>query len=186
MYAQSEKGHASERKKNAKTPLALCVHEDVAVRHEQLLVHADACRQSAVRLVGCVCVFVCVCSCVFVCVRETEREREKERAREREREREKERERERESVCVQSEKGHASERNQTHENTARSARIRRCCSPTRTAAAACRCLPTERCTTDRLVCSVFQLSSLWHRLIAKSQRSTMFSSKMPESAEGIG
>jgi hypothetical protein len=33
---------------------------------------------------------------------------------------------------------------------------------------------------------VFQLSSLWHRLIAKSQRTTMFSSKTPESAEGSG
>ena len=36
--------------KRMKTPLALRVHEDVAVRHERLLLHADACRQSAVRL----------------------------------------------------------------------------------------------------------------------------------------
>jgi len=31
-----------------KTQLALRVHEDIATRHEQLLLHADACRQSAV------------------------------------------------------------------------------------------------------------------------------------------
>jgi len=89
-------------------------------------------------------------------------------------------------MYAQSEKGHASERNETHENTARSARTRRCRRPTRTAAAACGCLPTERCTTGRLGCSVFRLSSLWHWLIAKSQRATMFLSKTPESAEGIG
>ena len=53
------------------------------------------------------------------------------------RERESERKRERECVCgfmsSQSEKGHASERNETH-NTARSARTRRCRRPTRMAA----------------------------------------------------
>jgi len=38
--------------KRMKTQLALRVHEDVAVRHERLLLHADACRQSAVRLAG--------------------------------------------------------------------------------------------------------------------------------------
>ena len=41
--------------KRMKTQLALRVHEDVAVRRERLLLHADACRQSAIRL-GCVCV----------------------------------------------------------------------------------------------------------------------------------
>jgi len=73
-----------------------------------------------------------------------------------------------------------------HKNTARSARTRRCRRPTRTAAAACGCSLTARCRTGRLGCSVFQLSSLWHRLIAKSQRATMFSWKTPESAEGSG
>jgi len=81
---------------------------------------------------------------------------------------------------------HASERNETHDNTARSTRTRRCRRLTRTAAAACRCSPTECCMTSRLGCSVFQLSSLWHQLIAKSQRATMFSSKTPESVEGSG
>jgi len=89
-------------------------------------------------------------------------------------------------MYAESEKGHASERNETHENTACSARTRRCRRPTRTAAAACGCLPIERCTTGRLGCSVFQLSLLWHRFIAKSQRATMFSSKTPEAAEGSG
>jgi len=87
-------------------------------------------------------------------------------------------------MYAESEKGHTRERNETHENTAHSARTRRRHCPTRTAAAACGCLPTERCTTGKLGCSVFQLSSLWHRLITKSQRATMFSSKTPESAEG--
>jgi len=89
-------------------------------------------------------------------------------------------------MYAQSEKGHASERNKTHENTACSARTRRCRRPTRTTAAACGCLLTERCTTGRLGCSVFQLSSLWHLLITKSQRATMSSSKTSESVEGIG
>jgi len=135
-----------------------------------------------VRARVCVCVFVCVCVCVCVCVRERKIEREIER--------ERERERECECVCAsmyaESEKVHASERNKTHENTARSARTRRCCRPTRMAAAACGCSSTARCRTGRLGCSVFQLSSLWHRLIAKSQRATMFSSKTPESVEGSG
>jgi len=54
--------------KRMKTQLALRVHKDVAVRHEQLLLIANAFRQSAVRLaVGvCVCVCVCVCLCVNV------------------------------------------------------------------------------------------------------------------------
>ena len=52
--------------KRMRTQLTLRVHEDVAVRHERLLLHADACRQSAVRLAGCVCVCVCVCLCVSV------------------------------------------------------------------------------------------------------------------------
>jgi len=59
----------------------------------------------------------------------------------------------RERECVrafmhaESEKGHASGRNETHENTVHSARTRRCHRPTRMAAAACGCLLTERCTT---------------------------------------
>ena len=47
--------------KRMKTQLALRIHEDVAVRHERLRLHADACRESAVRLAGCLCVCVCVC-----------------------------------------------------------------------------------------------------------------------------
>ena len=84
------------------TQLALRVHEDVAVRHERLLLHAEACRQSAVRLAGCVFVCVCLCLCVGVCLCmwERQRERKRERASESERERESEREKERESVCV--------------------------------------------------------------------------------------
>ena len=89
-------------------------------------------------------------------------------------------------MYAESEKVHAGERNETHETTARSARTRRCCRPKRTAADACRCSLMARCRTGRLGCSVFHLSSLWHRLIAKSQRATMFSSKTPESAEGSG
>jgi len=38
--------------KRMKTQLTLRVHEDVAARHERLLLHADACQQSAVRLAG--------------------------------------------------------------------------------------------------------------------------------------
>jgi len=103
--------------KRMETQLALRVHEDVAVRHERLLLHADACQQSAVRLAGCVYVCVSVCSCVSVCLcvceRDRERERESERARVRERDRQREREREKVCVCAfmyaQSEKGHASE-----------------------------------------------------------------------------
>ena len=67
--------------------------------------------------------------------------RERQKERKRERASESEREKERESVCAfmyaQSDKGHASERNETHENTGCSARTRRCRRP-------------------RLVCSVFQ------------------------------
>jgi len=88
-------------------------------------------------------------------------------------------------MYAESEKGLASERNETHENTTRSARTRKCRRLTRTAAAACGCLLTERFATGRFGCSVFQLSSLWHLLITKSQCATMFSSKTPESAEGI-
>jgi hypothetical protein len=91
-----------------------------------------------------------------VCERDRERERERERARVRERERERARVRERQSVCAfmytQSDKGHASERNETHENTGCSARTRKCYRPTRRAAAACECLPRERCTTGWCVC----------------------------------
>ena len=48
--------------KRMKTQVALRVHEDVTVRHEGLRLHANACRESAVRLAGvCVCVYVCVC-----------------------------------------------------------------------------------------------------------------------------
>ena len=83
--------------KRMKTQVALRVHEDVAVRHERLRLHANACRQSAVRLAGCVCVLcVCVFVCECVCERDRKRERGRERARVREREGERERERERE------------------------------------------------------------------------------------------
>jgi len=50
MYAESEKVHTSER--NETHANTARVHEDVAVRHEQILLHADACRQSAVGLTG--------------------------------------------------------------------------------------------------------------------------------------
>ena len=66
--------------KRMKTQVALRVHEDVTVRHERLRLHADACRESAVQLAGCVC--VCVYLCVYVCVREREREKERESERE--------------------------------------------------------------------------------------------------------
>ena len=67
--------------KRMKTQVALRVHEDVAVRHERLRMHASACRQSAVRLAGCVCVCVCMCLCVSVCLCVCERQRERKRER---------------------------------------------------------------------------------------------------------
>jgi len=82
--------------KRMRTQLTLRVHEDVAVRHERLLLHADACPQSAVRLAGFVCVCVCLCVSVCLCVCERQRERKRERASESERERGRARERKRE------------------------------------------------------------------------------------------
>jgi len=131
---------------------------------------------------------VCVCVCVYVCVCVREREQE----RERERERERETERERECVCVsmytESEKMHASERNETHENTARSAPTQRCHHPTRTAVVACGCSPTARCSPGgsraglAAACSSCCPSGTGS---SQSQSARPWSCRTPESAEGI-
>jgi len=136
-------GLAQMPEKNYESSLGECdlQHSQISCC-EGLVRHSSRCSNTLVIRVGCVCVCVCVCVRVwYVCVCVCVCVRERERERETE-----------------------------GENTARSARTRRCRRPTRTAVTACGCSPTARCRTGRLGCSVFHFhrsgtGSLWSRSV---------------------
>jgi len=142
--------------KRMKTQLTLRVHEDVTARHERLLLHADACRQSVVRLA----------SSAAAC-----------------------------SSCRHSGTGSSRSRSARQCSRQRRPSLRRAVAgPQSARTSVCarftlfshdlraphRPRRVRRLEDHRVHCHAHP------RLVVKSQRATMFSSKTPESEEGSG